>query len=362
VSPIGLVAPAQPGRPDPTIAVESFTLCNPDAPVPVDAAPVALVSIAEIKEVDLSQNALTGAAPAANKQAPPPPPPPTGPPKLPGPIPPPPPPPLAIRPGRCGTASTWQGMFQVKLCVDEMQAWGPDMVQLAGQVENVGEGSICDMRVGNGFAKEAVLTSWPEGAHEGKSALQAPLGPGEKVNVGITASHSRGLAAARAGILPFPSLSLVSLRPCNQPANAAPLLLQLVEEGPLPTPVTDLLAARTDEGEIYDVPRRERNLAMKNGAKPTTMETINWDLCGYYTGKDGQSELALCWKDAKTWKDRDAGRVVQTNLVLVNTGKFGVCNVTIEIENIDQELGDHYPQDWLDEVRCLFVGQSLSWG
>jgi len=247
-------------------------------------------------------------------------------------------------------------MFQVKLCVDEMQAWGPDLVQLAGQVENVGEGSICDLRVGNGFAKEAVLTSWPEGAHEGKSALQAPLGPGEKVNVGVTASHSRGLAAARAGVLPFPSLSLVALRPCNQPANAAPLLLELVKEGPLPTPVTDLLAARTDGGDVFDaddmdVPRA-RGLAMKNGAKPTTMETINWDMCGYYTGQDGQSELALCWKDAKTWKDKEAGRVVQTNLVLVNTGKFGVCNVTVEIENVELELGDHYPQDWIDEVHA----------
>lgn len=353
------MVPTQPGALDPAIAVESFTLCNPDAPVPVDTVPVSLVSIAELKHVDLATGA-DAAASTTDKQAPmassgsgseddkqqqqqqqpavsgvPP------------------NNPLAVRPGRCGTASAWQGMFHVKLCVDEVQSFGPDIAQLAGQVENVGEGSICDLRLANGFAPDAVLTSWPEGTHQGRSALAQPLAPGDKLNVGVTASHTRGLAAARQGVLPFPSLSLVTMRPCNQPANAAPLLLELVEEGPLPTPSVDLLAARTDDGDgVFDIPRR--GLAMKGGAKPTTMETINWDLCGYYTGKDGQSELALCWKDARTWKDREAGRVVQTNLVLVNTGKFGVCNVTIEIENIDQELGDHYPQDWIDEVRaCL---------
>ena len=30
------------------------------------------------------------------------------------------------------------------------------------------------------------------------------------------------------------------------------------------------------------------------------------------------------------------------------TSQVGVCNVTIEIENFDQELGDHYPA-WPDE-------------
>lgn len=363
------MAPYQPGA-DPTIAVEGFTLCDPDAPVPLDLPPVEVVPIAQLKQVDLSQNAPGAAATAipTDKQGPlpPPPPPPAGPPAPPAPpgtpLPPPPPgKPVAIQPGRCGRASSWGGMFQVQLCVDEAQVWGPDMVQLAGQAQNVGEGSICDLRVGHGFAKGAVLTSWPAGAHEGKSALAAPMNPGDRVNVGVTASHSRGLAAAREGVLPFPSLSLVSIRPCNQPANAPPLVLELVEEGPLPPPVTDLLAVRTDDGEEdVDMPRR---LAMKGGAEPTTMDTINWDLCGYYTGKDGQSELALCWKDAKTWKDREVGRVVQTNLVLVNTGKFGVCNVTIEIENIDQELGDHYPQDWIEvgaDARVC-VPASVGW-
>jgi len=32
----------------------------------------------------------------------------------------------------------------------------------------------------------------------------------------------------------------------------------------------------------------------------------------------------------------------------VNTGKIGVCNVTIEIEGLEKELGDHYPE-WVNE-------------
>ena len=97
---------------------------------------------------------------------------------------------------------------------------------------------------------------------------------------------------------------------------------------------------------------------------------IDWESCSYFKGKDGQSQLALCWRDYVAWNHKIFGRVVQTNLVMVsadeksrmellqvliisyhciqvNTGKVGVCNVTLEIENLEEELGDHYPE-WVD--------------
>lgn len=134
-------------------------------------------------------------------------------------------------------------------------------------------------------------------------------------------------------------LKVINFRPCGTPEASLTDKITLLAEAPLRSKA---------HGALHDEDDHQRKLAMKDGAEPTTMENIKWDTCGYYTGLDGESELALCWKDAKSWKDGDAGRVVQTNLILVNTGNLGVCNVTVEIENIDQELGDHYPS-WVDD-------------
>lgn len=38
--------------------------------------------------------------------------------------------------------------------------------------------------------------------------------------------------------------------------------------------------------------------------------------------------MTICLKNAKAWNDRKKGRIVQTNLVMINTGSAGVCNVT----------------------------------
>ncbi len=343
VSPVGLVAPYNAEGPqDPAISVVYFTACGAsglltDGEIP----PVRIVPITDLKRVHVAAALIPTEVVPENKAAP-----------IPtevvpenkqqdAPLPPSPPTPqeggAAVGPGRCGTASA--GFFKMKLCVDNARYWSDDIVQMAGQVENLSNEPLCDLRVGHNFEKDAIATSWP-------NELGKAIMPGDILNFGVTA-FPRGLLQGHTA----PMLSVVSFRPCASVEKmTVPLPAELIWEGPLPNKVTDLLSPHgVDLGEAPQTEEGRRQLAMKNGAKPTTMDTIDWDLCGYYTGKDGQSELALCWKDAKSWKDKDAGRVVQTNLILVNTGKFGVCNVTIEIENVDQELGDHYPTNWLDE-------------
>ena len=342
VTPVGVAAPFNSSNPgnDPAVAVMSFRLCSEKKNMPIeggDIPPVTILPIGFVKRVENepyhSVEVVNKAQQQQQQQQ----------------LQPEGPAPVEISPGRCGKASGLAGYFQVKLCVDRASVWSNDIVQLAGRVENTGDEPICDLMVGHNFEKASIASSWPAALATGEQSKV--LLPGEIREFGLTASP-RGLAK---GVLPM--LSVVSFRPCGSGGVAVPAppqALELMWEGPMIEKVTDLLTPHGVENEdLGEAPQTEegrRRLAMKDGAAPTTMDTINWDLCGYYTGMDGQSELALCWKDAKSWKDRDAGRVVQTNLILVNTGKFGVCNVTIEIENIDQELGDHYPTNWLDEA------------
>jgi len=353
VTPVGVVAPfnsSDPGN-DPVVAVMSFRLCSEKKNLPIeegDIPPVTILPIGFVKRVEDGPYHSVEPVNKAGKeqqqqqqqqeqqQQQQPPQPQEG------------PAPVEVSPGRCGQASGLAGYFQMKLCVDRASVWSNDIVQLAGRVENTGDEPICDLMVGHNFEKASIASSWPAALATGEQSKA--LLPGEIREFGLTASP-RGLAK---DVLPM--LSVVSFRPCGTGGVAVlapPQGLELMWEGPMIEKVTDLLSPHGVENEdLEEAPQTEeghRRLAMKDGAAPTTMDTINWDLCGYYTGVDGQSELALCWKDAKSWKDRNAGRVVQTNLILVNTGKFGVCNVTIEIENIDQELGDHYPTNWLDE-------------
>ncbi|GAB5031510.1 Hypothetical protein NocV09_00600630 [Nannochloropsis oceanica] len=337
VLPVGVVAPFNASNPgnDPAVAVVGFRACSEKKALPVEDVvilPIGFVRREEdgpFRSVEPVIRAEKEQQHQQHQQQPE------------GPV------PVEVGPGRCGQASGLAGFFKMKLCVDRANMWSNDIVQLAGRVENTGNEPICDLMVGHNFEKSSIASSWPTALATGEQSKA--LLPGDIHDFGFTASP-RGLAE---NVLPM--LSVISFRPCGSGGVAVPAPpqgLELMWEGPLTEKVTDLLSSRGVENEdLGEAPQTEagrRRLAVKKAA-PTTMDTIDWDLCGYYTGLDGQSELALCWKDAKSWKDRDAGRVVQTNLILVNTGKLGVCNVTIEIENFDLELGDHYPTNWLDE-------------
>lgn len=48
----------------------------------------------------------------------------------------------------------------------------------------------------------------------------------------------------------------------------------------------------------------------------------------FIQGAAPTAEVTICLKNAKAWNDRKKGRIVQTNLVMINTGTAGVCNVT----------------------------------
>lgn len=76
--------------------------------------------------------------------------------------------------------------------------------------------------------------------------------------------------------------------------------------------------------------------------------SLLYDVFTLYQGKEANSEVTICLKNAKAWNDRKKGRIVQTNLVMINTGSAGVCNVT----------GRHTRQrkrglEWLYERVCM---------
>lgn len=341
--PVGVAAPydkAQP-RNSPVIALRNFRACAEKKGLPVEAgdiSPLVFLPIGMVKRVDEGPslprvekevNTAEGLARRMQEEDA----------EL---------SPVSVSPGRCGMATGMAGLFQIRLCVDRANTWGDGIVQLAGRVENSGKEAICDMRLGSNFEKVSIATSWPATSAAGED-FEALL-PGETREIGLTASP-RGLIEGVA-----PMLSVTSFRPCGRQGLAVPSPpqpLQLTWEGPSAETAKHVLQisgfSHQDLGEGVQAESERRHLASKGKAAPTTFDTIDWELCGYYTGLDGESELALCWKDAKSWKDREMGRIVQTNLVLVNTGKLGVCNVTLEIENLDSELGDHYPNNWVDD-------------
>jgi len=60
------------------------------------------------------------------------------------------------------------------------------------------------------------------------------------------------------------------------------------------------------------------------GSSYTSGESVastseDYDHCKLF--KKDQGEVTVCLKNAKAWNDKKAGRIVQTNLVMINSGE-----------------------------------------
>lgn len=69
----------------------------------------------------------------------------------------------------------------------------------------------------------------------------------------------------------------------------------------------------------------------------------DYEICKRFEGADPSLEVTVCLEHAKTWHDKKKGRVVSVDLALINTGAQGVCNATVYIEGMENEL-EHFPQ------------------
>ena len=167
ISAVGLTVPYKVGAPAPTIKVESFTTCGDEA----KAAPIAfqLVDISDLKRVGAvsavdqirtpakQAQQVPPAAPGANREA------------------------GTAAAGRCTTYG--RGYAKLVFCVDAPAQWGKDIVQVAGEVQNIGEVPVCDLVVSNNVAKKDLLSSWPEWTAS-SARMEEKFFPGEKMSLG----------------------------------------------------------------------------------------------------------------------------------------------------------------------------------
>jgi len=78
--------------------------------------------------------------------------------------------------------------------------------------------------------------------------------------------------------------------------------------------------------------------------KPVPPLNPDYHYCRLFTGADNSSEVTVCMRTSRAWNDRKRGRIVQTNLAMINTADTGLCGVRVLIAGMEHELGDHYPQ------------------
>jgi len=281
---IGLTGPAEADGSFPHIVIQDFNICGGGK---LDVPPtVQIVSLDEVKDtlspeasvISNSGKAITDVLGLKNApQAP------AG---------------TPVSPGECTTYK--DGDASLRLCLEEPQQWYDDVVHVAGYLENVGLVPICNLTMKSNYEKQKVYSVWPDWVATGSWKAFFPAG--QKINVGFTSSPREDGAK--------PAMTVTAFESCTAKGDIlgpSTAQVEIAADGNLPNKLLEL---------GHNMIMHANKMAGED-EKTDEPEPIDWESCTYQKGADGESTLALCWRDWQSWNHKIYGRVVQTNLVLV---------------------------------------------
>lgn len=242
----------------------------------------------------------------------------------------------------------YKGDADLILCVQNVTSIPGNKVLLQGFLYNNGA-EACDVKIRPTNVHGKVFDFWPDWAMA--SAYEQYFNKEQFSTVGLTAEKNADGS--------MPNIELYSFRDCQADTKTAATGAKVVD-----VPLANVRVPKPEEeaqeameyGDAVDVAADgsllDDSFVHRRAQEVyTNVPVINPDyqFCRAFKGADNVSEVTICLDNAKAWRDRRRGRIVQTNLVLLNSGTVGVCNITVQIENLDKEVGDHYPQLINDE-------------
>ncbi len=254
------------------------------------------------------------------------------------------------------------GTAILTLCLESVSAPSGSLTLVKGFLYNNGSESACNVRV-RAVNAPGLIEQWPEWSPT--SAYEKYFNPKQVTSVGMTSKPNIDGS--------LPSLEVVSFHTCGSDAAHGALAVRKtpladVELPPPEVEVAEVINHGLEQkrqlafdihptGEIaykLDASPDKAQKAFKPGydvtLDPDYQDGVevpplrdDYEICKRFDSYDPNLEVTVCLENAKTWHDKKRGRIVSTGLSVINTGSIGLCNMTVYIEGMENEL-EHFPQ------------------